>query len=593
VTLTQAQAQLDTLARRLARDYPGSNAGRGFRLAPLDKAYASIEPKSVEGLLLVLGAVAFVLLIACANVTNLLFARAVRRYRECVIRAALGASRARLVRQLLVEHMLLFLVGGVLAIILAGWSVDSLVSLAVVSHYLPERMSVAVDGRVFLFSLFVSLLAGLSFGLSPALQASRVDLTEGLKASSQTLKGGRGRHRASRLLMVSELALSVVLLVGFGLLARSFMRVYEDSGGFSRENLLVTESDGGRSFMPALAFWRRALEEARRDPGVRLAAVTSRPPVHGVRRVSFAIDGHALSSPGEDAGDVLISADYFRTMGIRLIKGRAFTERDDGSAPPVVVISESVARATFGNQNPLGHRLHIDDHGFTSCCSAAGPVEGVWREIVGVVGDVRQGNLDEPPAMTLYRPYSQMVEHDMYLVVRAASARDASRLARTLGARLLTLDPNQEWADVRPMSDVIDGSESIRLRRFVLVLLGSFAGLALLLAGIGTYGVMAYAVAGRTQEIGIRMALGATRLAVFRQILAETLTMTLAGIAIGGVGAYLLSRFIAAMLVGVSATDVATYAGVSLLLVGVALAASYLPARRATRVDPSTALREQ
>ena len=592
VALAQARAELDTIAHRLERDYPATNKGRRFSVAPLDKYYASTDRKATRGLLLMLGAVGLVLLIACANVANLLLARSVTRSRECVIRAAMGAGRARLVRQMLVESVLLFLIGGAAGVLLARWSTGALLDFAVAGGYVPERMAIAVDARVLAMTLIVSLLAGIGFGLVPALQASKVDLNDGLKASSVT--GGVRRRRASRVLIVSELAIALVLLVGSGLMIRSFLRVQEVSGGINPENLLQTVSDGGRSFPEAVTYWRSALDRTRQDPGVLFAAVTSRPPFHGARGQRFAIAGRS-SAPGEEpqAGDILVSEDYFRTMGIPLVKGRAFSDKDSGATAPVVIISESLARRHFPNEDPLGKRVSFAERSPMSCCTAAGPVENVWREIVGVASDVRQANLDEQPAATLYRPYSQIVEHDMFLMVRARSASDAARLATHLRSQLLTVDPTKYWTDVRPMRDVINGSDSIRLRRFVLILLASFAGLAVLLAAVGTYGVMAYLVADRTREIGIRVALGATRSMVVNHVLSETMKLTLAGLVIGGLAALVLTRSISSMLFGVSSTDALTYLGVSFVLAGVALLASYLPARRAARIDPLVALRQE
>ena len=593
VTIAQARAQLETIGRRLEREYPATNTGRGFSVAPLDKYYTLTDRKANQGLMLMLGAVGLVLFIACANVANLLLARSLTRSRECVIRAALGAGRARLVRQMLVESVLLFLLGGSLGMLLARWSADSLLTLAITGGYVPERMTVAVDGRVLAFTLLVSLIAGVVFGLLPALQASKVDLSDGLKVSSMT--GGFRRRRASRLLIVSELAISLVLLVGSGLMIRSFLRVQAVSGGIDPENLLQTISDAGRSHPEAVAFWRSALDRARQDPGVLWAAVTSRPPMQGARRQKFVIDGRRSPGPGEEplAGDILVSEDYFRTMGIPLLKGRAFSDKDSEASTPVVIISQSLARRHFPDQDPLGKRLSLAERLPMSCCTAAGPVENVWREIVGVAADVRQGNLDEQPAATMYRPYSQIVEHDMFLMVRARSSSDATRLATHLQSQLLAVDSNKLWVDVRPMQDVINGSDSIRLRRFVLILLGSFAGLAVLLAGVGTYGVMAYSVAERTREIGIRVALGATRSMVLNQVLSETMKLTLAGLVIGALAAQVLTRFISSMLFGVSSTDTVTYLGVSFVLTVVALLASYLPARRATQIDPLMALRQE
>jgi predicted permease len=593
VSIAQARSELETIGRRLEREYPETNKGRGFSVAPLDKYYTLADRKANQGLLLMLGAVGLVLLIACANVANLLLARSVTRSRECVIRAALGASRARLIRQMLVESVLLFLLGGSLGMLLARWSSASLLALAVTGGYVPERMAVAVDGRVLVFTLLVSLIAGVIFGLVPAVQASKVDLNDGLKASSMT--GGFHRRRASRLLIVSELAISLVLLAGSGLMIRSFVYLQAASGGINPENLLETSSDGGRSFPEAVTFWRSVLDRVRLDRGVLLASVSSRPPVHGSRQQKFLVEGRPGPADAQQAqaGDILVSEDYFRTMGIPLLKGRAFSDKDSGASTPVVIVSQSLARRYFPDEDPIGRRVSLDEHSPMTCCTAARPVENVWREIVGVAADVRQGNLDEPPAVTLYRPYTQIVEHEMYLMVRARSAPDTARLTTGLRTQLLGVDPNKDWADVRPMHDVINGSDSIRLRRFVLILLGSFAGLAVLLAAVGTYGVMAYSVADRTREMGIRLALGATRSMVLNQVLREAMKLTLAGLVIGGLAAKVLTRFISSMLFGVSSTDAVTYLGVSLVLGGVALLASYIPARRATQIDPLVALRQE
>jgi putative ABC transport system permease protein len=542
-----------------------------------------------------LGAVGLVLLIACANVANLLLARAGGRRRECVIRSALGASRGRLVRQLLIESMLLFVLGGALGVLVARFSVDSLTALAVSGGYVPERMAVAADLRVLGVALLMSLVTGLAFGLAPALQASKVDLNAGLRDSTHMVSSGMRRGRARRLLIVSELALSLVLLVGFGLLIQSFHRVYVTSGGFDPENVLVTESDGGRSFPEAMAFWRAALERARGLPGVTSAALTSRPPVHGARRQHFIIEGRPVVSPDEtaQAGDILVSAEYFQTLRIPLLKGRGFTGMDNESSRPVVIISQSLARRYFRDENPVGSHVSLLEHSPMTCCSAPASVESVWREVVGVVGDVRQANPDEEPALTLYRPYTQIVEHDMYLVLRARSGADASRIGTELRSRLIGMNPNKEWSEARTMSQVIHDSESIRLRRFALILFGSFASIALILAAVGVYGVTSSAVAERTREIGIRIALGATRPLVFGHVVGEMMAVAAAGMAVGAAGAIALTRLIRTMLFDVSTTDGATYLGVTVLLGGVVLVASCVPARRAMQVDPVTALRHE
>jgi putative ABC transport system permease protein len=399
-------------------------------------------------------------------------------------------------------------------------------------------------------------------------------------------------------LIVGEIALSLVLLVGSGLMIRSVARLYATSSGMNTEGLFLTVSDGGRDFSSAMTWWRSALERAREFPGVESASLTSRPPVHGARRQAFEIDGRTdMASMADNeavrAGDILISGDYFQTTGIPLVRGRAFSEHDTHASAPVAIISQSLARQYFPGVDPIGRRIMLRERAPLGCCSTPGPVQGVWREIVGVAADVRQGGLDQPLAMTVYRPYTQIVEHDMYLLVRARSGADAARIAKELGQHLRGLDPARIWSDVRRMSDVIDGSDSIRIRRFVLILLAGFAGLALILAAVGTYGVMAQGVAERTREIGIRVALGATREIVLRDVIGSALRITLIGLAVGMVGAYASTRLLTTLLFDVSATDGVTYAVVACLLTIVALLAAVVPARRALRIDPLVALRQE
>ncbi len=594
VTLTQAQADLATIARRLEREYPGTNTGRRLTAIPLGKYYAAVNPGAQSGLLLTLGAVALVLLIACVNVTSLLLARGIARGREYVLRAALGASRGRLVRQLLTETLLLFVAGGVLGLAIAAGCVDWLRALAVTGGYVPERVTVSVDARLFAFSLIVAILCGAAVGIGPALQASNVDLNEGLRDAGHAASGGARRTRTRRVLIVSELALSVLLLAGFGLLMRSYRHVQSNAAELAADRILETSAEGGRSFSSAVAFWTRALEHARAAAGVEAAAVTSRPPIHGARDQRFAVWGRreATAQPEPRAGDILVSADYFRTMGIRIVKGRAFTDRDDAAAPPVVIVSRRLASRYFRGMDPIGQRVSIAETDPMTCCSAAGGVAGVWREIVGVAEDVRQANLDESPAATLYRPYSQIVEHDMYLMARVSAAGDVGRAAADLQSRLQAAAPGTEWPTVVTLQRVIDESGSIRLRRFMLVLFGTFAALALTLAGVGLYAVMSYSVAERRREIGIRVALGATRGMVLGHVLAEAIRLAVIALLLGAIAAPLLSRLIGSMLYGVRSTDALTYLGVWALLAAVTVIASYVPARRATRVDPILALRE-
>jgi predicted permease len=592
-----AVAAVQSLTRRDAGVNDELRAYGDRRLAArhLGRSYAEVTRQAVDGLTLMLWAVALVLLVACANVANLLLTRAGARRRESVVRAALGASRGRLLRQSLVENLLLFAIGGIGGVLLAQLLVGSLTAFAISGGYMPERMAVALDARILAAAIVMSILTGLVFGLIPAMQASRVDVNSGLRVSAPTATADRRRGRARRLLIAAEVALSLVLLAGFGLLARSFVRVYANGVGFDPSDIMVTASDAGRSFREAMLFWRASLDRVRMFPGVSSAALTSRPPANDVRSKGVVIEGHAPVAE-EDAplaDDVLVSDAYFETMRIPLVRGRTFTPADDDSSAPVVIISESVARRHFGGADPIGRSIRLLEKLPMTCCAVPGPVEGVWRRIVGVVRDIRQANLDDEPSATIYRPYGQIVEHDMFLVVRASSSADAGRLTRDLRAQLVAVDPARDWMTPRPMWQLIRDSESIRLRRFVLTLLGTFAALALILAAVGIFGVASSVVAERTREIGIRIALGATRTAVFRQIIGEMAALAVAGTAAGLIAAAALTRAITAMLFGVSPADAATYVAVAMVLGVVVLIASWIPARKATRIDPLVALRQE
>jgi putative ABC transport system permease protein len=594
VTLAAAQAQLDVLGHRLEAAYPSTNVNHSFRVIPLEKYYASIDPSAGRGLILMLGAVGLVLIIACVNVVNLLLARGASRTRECVVRAALGASRARIVGQLLIENMLLFLTGGGLGCFVAWWALDTVVALAVAGGYVPERLVISLDGRVLAFSLLISVLAGLAFGLAPAWHSSRVDLHDGLKEATQAWRGAARGARARRVLIVAELTLSVVLLVGFGLVIRSLLALHGNIDGFVPDRLLETGSDAGRELNPAIRRWHAALDLVRSIPGVEETAVSSRPPVHDARHQTFTVDGRVALPPEQAlrAGDILISGDYFATLGIPVIKGRTFNDHDSGGSPPVVIVSEALTRQVFPGEDPIGRRIRLDERSPMACCAAAAPVENVWREIVGVAGDIRQANLDEAPAPTIYRPYTQIVEHDMFLMVRTRTERDVVRVAAALPGVLRKVDPAMDWWDVRSMRQVIAESGAIRSRRFVMLLLGGFAVLALVLAGIGLYGVMAYLVVERRREIAVRLALGASPPIVVKQVLYEAIRLLAVGLAAGAVASQFLTRLISSLLFGVAVTDVPTHLVVFAVLGTVALLASYLPARRAASIDPIAALRE-
>jgi putative ABC transport system permease protein len=593
-TIASAQAALDVLARRLALADPSPSVNQQFSVAPLDKNYASIGPGATQSLGLMLGAVALVLLIACVNVANLLLARATARVRESVVRSALGASRGRLVRQLMIENLLLFVAGGVIGCFFAWWSLDVVTALGVSGGYVPERLLVSLDARVLAFAMFVTLATAAIFGLGPAMRGSAVSISEGLKDASQTERGGSSRGRTRRVLIVAELALSVVLMVGCGLIVRSLSGLYANVKGFVPDRLIETGSDAGREFAPALAKWRAALERARGIPGVESAALSSRPPMHGGRLQSFSINGHPAvdHSLGPRAGDILVSPDYFKTMGIPLVRGREFTELDTHASMPVVVISETLARQQFPNQDPIGRRIRINERSPMSCCVTAAPVDGIWREIVGVAGDIRQANLDEAPAATIYRPYAQIFEHDMFLTVRTRTDRDLAPVAASLVPALRRADPTMDWWPVQTMRQSIAESGSVRTRRFVVQLLAGFAAMALTLAAVGLYGVLAYLVVERRREIAVRMALGATSPIVLKQILGEAGRLLLIGLVAGAILARWLTRWMASLLFGVTATDLATHLVVFAVLGTVALLASYVPARRAARTDPMVVLRE-
>jgi len=602
VTRAQAEAEVETIARRLEQAYPETNRGRAFTLVPLDSYYVSIQAKAPQGLRLMLGAVAVLLLIACVNVANLLLLRGMARSRECTIRSALGASRRRLVRQLLTENLLLFCAGGVIGLVLARALVGVMVAFGVSQGYLPPRLIVSLDVRAIAAGTVLSIVMALTFGLVVALRGSRVDLNADLRDSAAAATGGPRRRTGTKALVVAQLSLSLVLFVGFALLLRSFLEVNAASPGFAPERLLVTAADGGRVFDPAVAFWRSALDQAYAILGVEHAAVTSRPPIHGARRQAFVVEGRAPSPGGvvARAGDILVSPDYFQTLGIPLLQGRAFTDRDDAAALPVAIVSETLARHHFGDADPIGQRLIVQDGAQMTCCAAPGPVVGVARQIVGVVGDVRQGNLDEEPAATIYRPYTQIVEHDMYLLVRTRSEAQVAGVSSLLRDRLEEAAgtagrrPGEErWLAPRSMTHVIAGSDSIRLRRFVLVLLGSFASLALVLAAVGLYSVVAYSVAQRRREIGIRVALGAQRRAILIAIVKESLVLSAASLAAGVLAAFAGSRLLASMLFRVTAADPVAYLAGTGVLLAVALLASYLPARRAAGLDPAVVLRER
>jgi putative ABC transport system permease protein len=534
-------------------------------------------------LLVLLGAVVFVLLIASANVANLLLSRAAAREKEIAIRSALGASRGRLVRQLLTESLLLAFVGGALGLLLALWGVEVLVALS--PDRIPRLDEVRIDGRVLGFTLLISLASGIVFGLAPALYSSRLNLNESLKEGGRGATESFGRRRLRSLLVCSEIALSLMLLISAGLMIKSFVRLQSVSPGFNPENILTMHiSLAGAKYRETsrtVAFYQELLARVESLPGVQSAGIAySLPPNLLEVSDSYAVEDHP-TTPGESdpiAPVNFVSESFFKTMGIPLVSGRFFTEADTADSPDVVIISEAMAKRYFGNESPIGKRFKQGGLDRTG---------NPWREIVGVAGDVNYSGLEAKPEPVYYLPQLQTALRYMYMVVR--SGLDPASLAPAIRGEVWALDKDQPVARVRTMEELLSGSVS--QPRFRTLLIGVFAGVALLLAAVGIYGVISYSVTQRTHEFGIRMALGARQGSILRMVVGQGLKLALVGTGIGLLGAYFATSVLSSLLFGVSATDTPTFVGISLLLTGVVLLASYVPARRATEVDPMIALR--
>ena len=579
VSAAQAQGEMDALMPEFRQTYPGH--ARPSESGPLLVPYQQSLVGGVSRLLLTLfGAVGLVLLIACANVANLLLARGSKRRGELAVRAALGAGRWRLVRQLMTENMLLALAGGAAGLLVAVWSVPVLVSLSPAG--LPRAGEIGLDSGAVAFAFLAAAATSLLFGLVPAWQGSRVDLNESLKAAAG--KGGAARGgRLRGALVVAEVALSLVLLVGAGLLVQSFLRLHSVELGFDPSNLTTMQvSFNSAKYAGTAQLWeaqRRVVERLRALPGVEaVATVPSLPMERGLNNY-LTLDG-----PGGETGASVesraVGGEYFRALRIPLLRGRALADADAAGAPRVVVVNEALAGRFWPGRDPLGERVYVDHE---------------WREVVGVAGDVREVGLDQPVRPTVYVPAPQVSDGMSVMtsrwfltswIVRTSGPAD---VAPAMRAALREADPSLPVANVRPMGDVISGS--ISSRRFVLTLMGAFAALALVLTAVGLYGVLSYQVSQRTHEIGIRLALGARPRDVMRLVVVRGMELALAGIAVGLAGAFALTRLMTSLLFGVSATDPATFVAIPVLLASVALVANYIPARRAARVDPTTALR--
>ena len=580
VSLEQAHTEMETIAARLEQQYPVTNTGWRVSLIPLqEQLVGNIRP----ALLVLLGAVGCVLLIACANVANLLLARAVGRRMELAVRAAMGASRWQLIRQLLTESVLLSLCGGLLGFLLAVWCVPILTRLS--SGSLPRVDEIRISYRVLFFTLLISLVTGIIFGLVPAWQSSSKKLTDSLREGRRGSTGGLLHKRVLNLLVVTEVALALVLLVGAGLMIRSFISVSQVSPGYDPRGILTAGIGLSPIKYPELqqqaTFYQTLLAKLEALPGmVSVAEVSRLPVVPVISSSTFIIKGRPVASGQEpNANARLISPRYFQTMGIPFAEGRDFTVRDTKDTPDAVIINKVMAERFWPNESPLGQHIYLSAETTR------------WREIVGVVGNEKLSGLDTEIGPAIYIPIAQNTfpnaARNMFLVVRAEG--EPTSLVSSIQRELRSIDQEQALFQVRPLEEVI--SNSLSQRRFNSLLLVIFGALAGLLAAVGIYGVIAYSVTQRTNEIGIRLALGAQQRDVMKMILGQGIRLTLIGIAIGLIAAFALTRILSSLLYGVSATDPVTFLSIPLLLTLVALLASYLPARRATKVDPCVALR--
>ena len=577
VSLAQAQAEMDTINLRLAQAYNETNSGWTVMLTNLRERLVGGMRSS---LLVLLGAVAFVLLIACANVANLLLARATARQKEIAVRTALGASRWRIVRQLLTESLLLSIVGGAIGLLVSVWLTKLLIALSPPNT--PRFDEIAPNARVLAFTLALTVITGLVFGLAPALQVSRPDLNEGLKEGLRSGASGH-RNRLRSLLMVSEIALSFMLLVGAGLLIKSFIRLREVSPGFNPDQVLAVRvslpSAKYPQGEPRVQLLHQAIERLSLLPGVQSAGAVLSLPLGGdtfnVGRGYIREGRPATPEEADGAAYLAATPDYFRTLQIPVVNGRAFTAQDTEKTPKVLIVNETMARHLWPGESPIGRRITIwRDEKFP-------------REIVGVVGDTKR-SLDADPGQQMYVPYAQDSGWTgMSLVIRTRG--DPTNVTAAMRSELRSLDKGIPVFNVRTMNDVL--ATSVAPRRTPMLLLSAFAGVALLLAMIGIYGVTAYYVTQRTQEIGIRMALGAQISDVLKLVLRSGMVLALIGIGAGLVGAFALTRMLTTLLFGINPTDGVTFVTVSVCLLITALIACYLPARRATKVDPLVALR--
>ncbi|MEN3370642.1 MAG: hypothetical protein V7609_2785 [Verrucomicrobiota bacterium] len=582
VTLKQARVEMETIAGRLAQQYPEENLRISTVMNPVhEELVGDIKP----ALLVLLGAVGFVLLIACANVANLLLARAAVRQKEIALRLALGASRSRLTRQFLTESVLLAILGGAVGLMFA------FAGLRILTTFIPNTISqaesIGIDGKVLAFTALVAIVTGLIFGLAPAAQASNFSLNETLKEGGRDASGGSKGVRLRGLLVIAEVAVSFVLLIGAGLLISSFLHLRNLDPGFRADHLLTAKIDLPELKYPdrehRIPFFDDVIRRVSALPGVQSAAIAGNLPLtYNGDSMYIGVEG-IPDPPPDQQRDVIyraIGPGYFNTMGIALLRGRDFTEKDTTETGYTVVVSEKMAKHFWPGQDPIGKRLKP---GSTTS-------DLPWREVIGVVKDVRQNDFVADPKLQMYMSYRQL----KFLAPNALVVRtsiDPMSLAVPLRNAVWAIDKDQPVSNIRSMKDIV--SAAVARQRFSTMLLGIFATLALVLAAVGIYGVMSYSVAQRTREIGIRVALGAQRSDVLRLTVGQGFKLVLIGVGLGLASAFILTRVMASLLFGVSATDPITFVTISLILMGVALVASYIPALRATKVDPMVALHYQ
>jgi predicted permease len=575
VTVAQAQAEMDAINHGLAEKH-SADSGLGVKVVGWRRQVGSgVRP----ALLILLGAISLVLLIACANVANLLLARGAMRQREAALRQALGAGRARLIRQFLTESMLLAVFGGAIGLFLAYAGVDLFIRLA---HDIPRLNETTIDPHVLIFSAVLTVGTALIFGIGPALQGSSTDLQDSLKESGSRLTIGSTRARARSVLVVAEIAVALMLLAGAGLLVRSFVRVQQVDLGFNPKNLLTAFVILPPSKYPEprhqALFFQEVMDRIASLPGVECAGGADSAPMLTNDTGPVSIEGHPVG-PDEvkiQAERPKITPDYFCAMGMRLLRGRSFTWADNEGSLPVAIINESAARQYWPDEDAMGKRVKLED--------GSAPV---WRQVIGIVADVRQDSIVEAARPEVYAPLLQVPVPYLALAVRTRAGPAA--LTAAVRHAVMAIDKDQPLFRIQTMQQVVE--DSVAGRRFQMSLLAAFATIALGLAGIGIYGLISYTVNQRTHEIGIRMALGAKRGDVLRLVVRHGMMLAIVGVALGTVGALLLTRFLSSMLYGVGADDATTLLSVATLLVGVAALASYIPARRAMRVDPMVALR--